>query len=908
MVALLAAAVVACTSAALTLPATTMTGDGMENNLGTGTTSALAVDPNAGSSETAVDSSTPESVAPAVEESAPQSAPETVEESEPVQDPETAEEPAGAPQDTNSDANAITVTDSQDTPSVLANSKSYSVKVGEKTSIEGSGSWGGNNHQWNIVEGSNFVTLRSWNSTAQVTGIKSGTAKIRHRYTQYTILGGSSQKSETFTVNVTEASSDTSTTESREESWEGFKDQFQNPRYSNTVNFYVNLFSTIANSDTATGDTDKSNFSEIVGSTTVTKNPNLVSYVYTSDSEYIIIQGNTNGSAYEVDQEIRDLDSSNSSTGFEIGGIPSDGEVFENIREKWNYYTKGKGIQINGQSVKSEDLTTDNYAIRWYVFKYNPSDNWHVDGILVPKYGRLTVSKTFNFGSNLPTDSKDELQSLLEGFTIDVKRNSQADGQPQSYALQMHEGTSSDQAGLPGYDDVVIDPDAGTATYTWTVDVLNGTYTIEENNYKTIDGYSWNGATYVTQESGEDQSKSEDYDSSTEFTIECVTTPTDEQGESQGSDQPAQQSASITNKYTKNTGSLTIVKNIYGLTEGQVENLINGGYSAEDESGLRFDVDVFDKKDYIWNDENDKPVPDDDWSGEYWNTRDWTFNVSDTLDNNGFTNGNWSSDITEVGDESIGDGEGDHYKDISMSKVEDHYVYKVTIQDVDLDKWYRVHELHVDVSGYTLTSTVDTSGAESIFNPSSNHGGRASAFEMTTDNDNVTVTFTNRYTPIVFTVTKVDNADSSKTLSGAEFYLQNNGGKYYSYKDQTKLTTWVEDETNATKLTSSENGTFTISGLPDDTYTLIEKKAPDGYRLPTKNVTFTVSEGAIQSDSEGDSSEGTTITITNSTGVELPATGSIGTTPFATIGGPLFAVCAVGLGFGLRRRRGKEAK
>lgn len=103
MVALLAAAVVACTSAALTLPATTMTNDGVENTLGTGTTAALAVDPNAASSETAVDSSTPESVAPAVEESAPQSAPETAEESEPASEPtesETVSEPAAQTEET----------------------------------------------------------------------------------------------------------------------------------------------------------------------------------------------------------------------------------------------------------------------------------------------------------------------------------------------------------------------------------------------------------------------------------------------------------------------------------------------------------------------------------------------------------------------------------------------------------------------------------------------------------------------------------------------------------------------------------------------------------------------------------------------------------------------------------------
>lgn len=890
MVALLAAAVVACTSAALTLPATTMTGDGMDNNLGTGTTAALAVDPNASSSETAADSSTPESVAPAVEESAPQRAPETVEESEPVQDPETAEEPAGAPQDTNSDANAITVTDSQDTPSVLANNQSRSVKVGEKTSIRGSSSV---YHQWSSDSG--CVQLRNTDKqTVQVTGISAGTATLTHKYWTF----DREIQYETFTVHVIEASSDTSTTESREESWQEFENRFQNPQYSDEVDFYVNLFSKIANSDTATGDTDASYFSQSVGTTWVTKHPDPVSYVYTSDSEYIIIQGNTNGSAYEVDQEIRDLDSSNK-YGFIIGKIPSDEDVFQKIRNNWNYYTKGKGIEIDNQPVDSEDLTTAKYAIRWYVFKYSPSDHWHIDGILVPKYGRLTVSKTFNFGSNLSTAQTNELQDLLEDFTIDVTRNSQADGQSQSYALQMKKGTSSDPLEQPGYDDVVISSDAGTATYTWTVDVLNGTYTIKENGYKKIDGYSFNNATYTTKKSGGSQSDSENYNSDTGFTIECVTTPTDEPGApSQGSDQPAQQSASITNNYTKNTGSLTIVKNIYGLTRQQVVGLVSGEYRTD--GGLKFDVDYFNSK---------EDASSDNYEGETF-IGDWTFSADQTLkqeSENFVESGIWNGDIRN-GEEDITEDEENgisHYSNSSLTEVTDngetYYQYRITISDVNLNDWYHVWETHVDVSGYNLEASV-SSTAE---NPDTAHNGRASVFQLT---NNTTVTFTNKYTPIVFTVTKVDNVDSNKTLSGAEFYLKNNEGKYYSYEDQTKLTTWVEDEINATKLTSSENGTFTISGLPDDIYTLIEKKAPDGYQLPTENVTFTVSEGAIQSNSEGDSSEGTTITITNSTGVELPATGSIGTTPFATIGGPLFAVCAVGLGFGLRRRRGKEAK
>ena len=106
----------------------------------------------------------------------------------------------------------------------------------------------------------------------------------------------------------------------------------------------------------------------------------------------------------------------------------------------------------------------------------------------------------------------------------------------------------------------------------------------------------------------------------------------------------------------------------------------------------------------------------------------------------------------------------------------------------------------------------------------------------------------------------------------------------------------------------------TFTGIPSGTYYLEEIKAPDGYNMLTDAIEVIVVNGTVSlgEDHTGNdavaSVKGKTITVTNSTGVELPATGSIGTTPFATIGGPLFAVCAVGLGFGLRRRRGKEAK
>ena len=103
-------------------------------------------------------------------------------------------------------------------------------------------------------------------------------------------------------------------------------------------------------------------------------------------------------------------------------------------------------------------------------------------------------------------------------------------------------------------------------------------------------------------------------------------------------------------------------------------------------------------------------------------------------------------------------------------------------------------------------------------------------------------------------------------------------------------------------------------------YYLVETKAPDGYAILTDPVQFTIEKdetsGAykivVDENSAGvaktSDDDLLTLIVTNTPGTVLPSTGSIGTTPFATIGGPLFAVCAVGLGFGLRRRRGKEAK
>ncbi len=188
--------------------------------------------------------------------------------------------------------------------------------------------------------------------------------------------------------------------------------------------------------------------------------------------------------------------------------------------------------------------------------------------------------------------------------------------------------------------------------------------------------------------------------------------------------------------------------------------------------------------------------------------------------------------------------------------------------------------------------------------------------ENETDENPVdTITLTNRYSPIEFTVTKVDAASPKTKLANAEFYLsrKNEEGEteYYAYDDTTKLVTWVGEQAEATKLTSDPTqgetyGTFKVYGLPGGQYSLVEVKAPDGYQLPSENFTFTVTDGVVNYVSDNEpATKGTNITVTNTTGTELPETGGMGTT-FLTIGGLLMMAAAVGGGCVLRRRRGRE--
>ena len=146
------------------------------------------------------------------------------------------------------------------------------------------------------------------------------------------------------------------------------------------------------------------------------------------------------------------------------------------------------------------------------------------------------------------------------------------------------------------------------------------------------------------------------------------------------------------------------------------------------------------------------------------------------------------------------------------------------------------------------------------------------------------------------TVTKVEPIEGStkefRPLAGAGFVLKNADNKFYNKDDSAGQTivTWVETEAEATELLTTETSNILeFTGLPDGTYTLIEKTIPGGYNQAPNEV-FTVAGG----DYTKDNLEKAT-TVVNNKGIELPSTGGMGTVAFAVVGLIVMAGAAITL-------------
>ncbi len=154
-----------------------------------------------------------------------------------------------------------------------------------------------------------------------------------------------------------------------------------------------------------------------------------------------------------------------------------------------------------------------------------------------------------------------------------------------------------------------------------------------------------------------------------------------------------------------------------------------------------------------------------------------------------------------------------------------------------------------------------------------------------------TYTSTHDNTPVYSTdivIDKFETGNNDIKLSGAKFVLRNAENNYYSYNEETKAVTWVENQEGATVVTTDENGKAEFRDIADGTYQLIETEAPTGYNLLDKPVSVIVT-ASVQNEQVVD----ITAEVENSSGSELPSTGGMGTTIFYVVGGLMVTLAVV---------------
>ncbi|MGN0165395.1 MAG: isopeptide-forming domain-containing fimbrial protein [Lachnospiraceae bacterium] len=153
-------------------------------------------------------------------------------------------------------------------------------------------------------------------------------------------------------------------------------------------------------------------------------------------------------------------------------------------------------------------------------------------------------------------------------------------------------------------------------------------------------------------------------------------------------------------------------------------------------------------------------------------------------------------------------------------------------------------------------------------------------------------------------IEKVDGKDST-ALQGVEFKLKNAGGKYITVDGNSKVT--GADETGSV-FTTDASGKFSVIGLEDGVYTLVETKPLDGYNPladQTLTITATIVAGewtgteapltGITLNGEAGTNGTVSMTVENNKGSLLPSTGGMGTTILYIVGG----IMVVGAGITL---------
>lgn len=125
---------------------------------------------------------------------------------------------------------------------------------------------------------------------------------------------------------------------------------------------------------------------------------------------YAIQITDTGATYYSNDKLIRNIYGTDTTPWFT--SFPDDNDMFEALKT----YAQSGQLSVPNDAgefvtVNVNDLNEYGYAIRWYNFKVandgGSLDDWHVDGLLVRKEGRVHTTKTFSGNETLIAQSKD---------------------------------------------------------------------------------------------------------------------------------------------------------------------------------------------------------------------------------------------------------------------------------------------------------------------------------------------------------------------------------------------------------------------------------------------------------------------------------------------------------------------
>ena len=154
-----------------------------------------------------------------------------------------------------------------------------------------------------------------------------------------------------------------------------------------SVNFYLNLYCEIAdNTSNGFNSQPQKNFTSAIYTTGIFGTDDI-STVGGLDC-MLLAPPDATANAYDTDTTLRTM-TETAYSGVTLESFPSDEEVFRHVRNS------GAAITVEGVAIPTDRLTTQHFKVRWYVLKYEQSDGWHIDGILVAKEGHLRVRKSF---------------------------------------------------------------------------------------------------------------------------------------------------------------------------------------------------------------------------------------------------------------------------------------------------------------------------------------------------------------------------------------------------------------------------------------------------------------------------------------------------------------------------------